>query len=261
MKGFTILQTKFINRTNAVESYMVEISKYKILPENKLREYIFDYKTTGDANSRRKIFESCAKFVITCAKKYQNQGIEFMDLIIAGNHGVLAALEHFELENQKCKFVSYAMYYIRLYIQEAFSECVESIKMPIKVKRDVDNYSEKSTFRTIGKLTIQPDTFSLNEPLRFHKSSWEDGCPASENLMVSECWESYSSIFKNMDIDCYLKILDKTERDIIVHVFGLYKCKTKTIDQVASMLGLKKQKVILLRDKAIKKMNKMSQNI
>ena len=258
LKGFSIIpETRFMNRTTTVEKYIVEIAKYKILPENELRTCIERYKTYGDQNCKRMVFESCAKFVVTCAKKYQNQGVDFMDLINAGNYGVLDALEHFKLDVKNCKFVSYAMYYIRLYIHEALSECMEHIKMPVKVKRDDKNYREGSSFRTVGKIVLQPDTFSLNEPL-YTQIGMPDNAPASENLMTDDSWNTYNDVYRNMDIEYYLEALDFTEREVIINIFGLYNYPTKTLDEIASMLRLKKQKVISLRDNALRKMNRIA---
>ena len=61
-----------------------------------------------------------------------------------------------------------------------------------------------------------------------------------------------------MDIECYLEALDFTEREVIINIFGLYNYPTKTLDEIASMLRLKKQKVISLRDNALRKMNRIA---
>lgn len=44
------------------------------------------------------------KLVIECAKRYQNLGIEFDDLIQAGNYGLLLAFEKFDTQRANLKF-------------------------------------------------------------------------------------------------------------------------------------------------------------
>ncbi len=258
LKKVSILpETRFINRTDAVERYMCEINKYEILPESKLRECLRKYKENGDMKARQKVFESCAKFVLTCAKKYQNPSVDFMDLVNAGNHGVLDAIEHFNLDVTHCKFVSYAMYYIRLYIHEALSECLESIQMPIKLKRNPDSYLESSPFRSLGKIVLQPSTFSM-DTMRANPDSSGNDVPVSETIMTESSWNTYKSVHEGMDIDFCLSALDFTEREVIINIFGLYGLAPKTLEQCSDMFRLKKQKVIAIRDKAIKKMSKLA---
>lgn len=256
MKGIVIRHQTFCNRTTTVSSYLAKIESYKILPEEELREYIKLYLETKDPVAREIVFKSCTKFVVSCAKNYQNPAINFMDLVNAGNQGVLDALDHVDLSITRCKFVSYAMYYIRLYIQNTVQTLFETIKMPVKVKRNMDNYEEGSPFRSIGKIAIQPSSVSLNSIIDFGDQT---GTEMSEVFMNDGTFESVNKLNENFEIEYFMNSLNDKEKYVITNVFGLYGTPTKTLDEIAEDLNTTKSRVIGIRDKSISKMQKIAE--
>ena len=83
----------------------------------------------GDKIARDKIVTSNLRFVVSVAKKYQNRGIEFIDLISEGNIGLLTAIEKFDPE-KGYHFISYAVWWIRQSILKAIYEKSRMIRLP-----------------------------------------------------------------------------------------------------------------------------------
>lgn len=78
----------FTDRSDSLlNSYLRDISKYKILECSEINELIKRAKN-GDRSAREKVINSNLRFVVTVAKQFQNRGIPLMDLISSGNEGL-----------------------------------------------------------------------------------------------------------------------------------------------------------------------------
>ncbi len=62
----------------------------------------------GSASAREKILNHNLRFVVSVAKKYQNQGMPLEDLISEGNRGLVKAYEKFDISKQ-VRFITYAV--------------------------------------------------------------------------------------------------------------------------------------------------------
>ena len=62
----------------------------------------------GDNQAREKVINHNLRFVVSVAKKYQNQGMPLEDLISEGNRGLIKAYEKFDT-SRNVKFITYAV--------------------------------------------------------------------------------------------------------------------------------------------------------
>src|SRR5690606_20470323 len=96
---------------SSLDQYLKEISAYPLLDREEeiaLAEKI----KTGCTESLDKLVRSNLRFVVSVAKKYQNQGVALGDLINEGNLGLIRAAHKFD-ETKGIKFISYAVWWIR----------------------------------------------------------------------------------------------------------------------------------------------------
>ena len=94
-----------------VKAYLKEIGQYRLLTANEeiaLGERI----QRKDINAKNALINSNYRLVISIAKKYYYTGIEFLDLIQAGNIGLIKATERFDYR-KGFKFSTYATWWIR----------------------------------------------------------------------------------------------------------------------------------------------------
>ena len=84
------------NNDSILKIYLKEINKIPLLTPEEEKELAVKAKN-GDKAAKDKIINSNLRFVIQVAKKYQNQGIDLVDLISEGNVGLIHAINHFDV--------------------------------------------------------------------------------------------------------------------------------------------------------------------
>lgn len=94
--------------------YLHKIDKATLLTRDEevaLARQVID----GDKSARDKLITANLRLVVSVAKKYRGYGVDFMDLIQAGNLGLFDAVAKFD-PNRGFKFSTYAIWWIRVYI-------------------------------------------------------------------------------------------------------------------------------------------------
>jgi RNA polymerase primary sigma factor len=260
---------------NSIEIYFNEISKYPVLTSQEELDLIIRYKEQNDQKAKEKIIKHNLKFVISVAKKYQTPQakIPLIDLISAGNHGLITAIDKFD-HTKGFKFISYAVWWIRHHLMEYIEKNGNQIRIPANIlnsrkrinnlindlllqKQIEYNVNDLYTMELINdeelkgyKIyndTIYPD--SLNKTV----NNTEEVClldviPDEENIhntLINE--EENKFIIKKM---IYKSNLNDKEIDILNSLFGLngyeeiniyqlsdkYKMTTERIRQIKLIL-------------------------
>ena len=91
----------------SLDQYLREISKYPLIPQEE-EVTLAQRIRAGEAEALDKLVRSNLRFVVSVAKKYQNQGVSLSDLINEGNLGLIRAAHKFD-ETKGIKFISYAV--------------------------------------------------------------------------------------------------------------------------------------------------------
>ncbi|MFA6033781.1 MAG: RNA polymerase factor sigma-32 [Myxococcota bacterium] len=96
--------------------YIKDLSRYPLLTPEEERELARRYRDTGDVEAARKLVTSNLRFVVKIANEYQRYGVKLPDLIQEGNIGLMKAVKKFD-PDRGYRFISYAVWWIRAYIQ------------------------------------------------------------------------------------------------------------------------------------------------
>src|SRR5687767_5075020 len=113
----------------SLDQYLRDISAYPLIDraeEVRLAQHI----RAGDPEALDKLVRSNLRFVVSVAKKYQNQGVPLSDLINEGNLGLIRAAHKFD-ETKGIKFISYAVWWIRQAILQALAEQSRIVRVPL----------------------------------------------------------------------------------------------------------------------------------
>lgn len=127
-----------------VDLYLSSIEKYR--PLNAKDELEVGRKIIeGDGTEMDKLITSNLKFVVNIAKQYRGCGVPFDELIAEGNMGLMTAAMRYN-PSKGCKFITYAVYWIKSYIAKCIDDNIKEASSKIDVydslkekKSDIDN--------------------------------------------------------------------------------------------------------------------------
>ncbi len=133
--------------TNLVKQYFKEIGKYKILTAPLEKELFIKYKN-GDMKARELLINSNLRLVASIARKYLGRGISYMDLIQAGNLGLIDAVENFDVD-RGFRFTTFATARIIRPILQEIEKHGRNIKLPNKTYTDIQKLTKITRELTI----------------------------------------------------------------------------------------------------------------
>lgn len=110
-------------------TYLKEIAKYKVLSKEEEKEITQRVKN-GDEKAKTKLIQSNLKLVVHIAKKYQNRGLDLLDLIQEGNIGLIKAVEKFE-PDKEFKFSTYATWWIMQAMTRSIANKGRQVRIPV----------------------------------------------------------------------------------------------------------------------------------
>lgn len=221
------------------EKYIEEIVHEQLLSDKEEQELAEKIKI-GDAMALEKLTKANLKFVVSLAHQYRNRGLGEDDLISEGNIGMMYAAQRFD-GKKGVRFVVFAAPYIRKAMEEAIKEQSTLYKLP---KNEKNKY-EKIRSRALSIDQPVPvgsnNNFTLQHILENKNAKQTDDLLNQDNLS--------NEIQKGLDV------LDKREKRIITYIYGLTGSHY-TMAEIAEEMGLKRERVRQIRDKALRKLHK-----
>lgn len=266
---------------DSVKIYLQKVGKIPLLTakdEAKLAKDIQSEDKEKRKKAIEKLINSNLRLVISIAKKYIGRGLSFLDLIQEGNIGLMRAAERFDY-SKGYKFSTYATWWIQQSISRAIIDKARIIRLPVhmielltKIKKaTVELINEKSTVPTkeeiAYKLNISAE--KLDSILEMAQGTISIETPATgtdETLKLIDYVIDETGLTPDnkvyieslmADVGKMLKILNPKERDVISMRYGLYKDgEKKTLEEIANMYGVSRERVRQIETKAISKLKK-----
>ncbi len=91
----------------------------------------------GELQARDKMIVYNQRLVLKIAKRYQNYGLELVDLIQEGTIGLMTAIKKFDF-NKETRFSTYAGYWIEHALNRAITSKGRAIRLPVHVAQAVN---------------------------------------------------------------------------------------------------------------------------
>ena len=126
-----------------LRQYLKEIANYPLLSKEETEALAYKYKK-GDKEAGKILANHNLRLVVSIAKKYNNRGMDFLDLIQEGNLGLLKAIEKFD-PSLGYKFSTYATWWIKAKMTRALSEKVRIIRLPYYKEEMLQQYKKYLT--------------------------------------------------------------------------------------------------------------------
>lgn len=275
MKEITTDKNILRENSDLLKKYFKDISLYPVLSSEKQIELSRKAKA-GDEIARKKLIESNLRFVVTCAKQYSGQGVPLLDLINAGNLGLIQSIENFD-PDKGYKFISFAVWYIRREILKAIYNTGRTIRYPItyiskitKVKKAYDKFLTDNSREPTDDELIELTDLTKKQYSKvisnksycesLDKSINEDGKTKLEDVLY-EPSKPFSDVFTIETISKSLRILNPREYKVITEFYGLDGQEERAIKDIALEMNLGDERVRQIRKDAVKKLRRRFGNI
>ena len=261
-------------RTQTVSQYLADISHCpRISPEEESE--LGMRAQAGDEQAVQLLVEANLRFVVSVAKTYQGHGLPLPDLINEGNIGLIKAAWKFD-PSRGFKFISYAVWWVRQSILQAISDQSRIVRLPLNqvalinkvthLKSDFlqENEREPTDEELAALSNISPE--KIGEALSVSGSHLSLDTPFSDegdgtlmdvipDTSVAETDSTLTNESLRSDLNVVMQILAPRERDVVKLAFGI-GCAEMTLEEIGSEMGLTRERVRQIKEKAIRKMAK-----
>ena len=237
-------------------------------------------KDTGDEAAKRKLIECNLRLVMSIARNYANSGVPLLDLIQAGNLGLIRAVEKFDYE-LGYKLSTYATWWIRQAITRALAEQGSTIRLPAHVA-DQARRILRSQVQLAQKLNREPtiaeiaadagvgeqrvqdllelvrDPISLDSPIGDGESSYAD---LIADLHADDPASISARSSQDHELDEALAQLEPRLRTLLVARYGLDGGKPQTLEEIGLTLHITRERVRQLERHALSKLHRLAPHL
>jgi RNA polymerase primary sigma factor len=256
-----------------LDQYLFEVSKTPLLTGPQEIE-VARRVVAGDPEAMHELIKRNLRFVISVAKKYQNRGLSLSDLIGEGNLGLLTAARKFD-PDQGVKFISYAVWWIRQSILAALARHGRSVRVPLNRTADLSrivrsaetlrqDLQREPTPEEIAKATglavdvvqalatLNSSDLRLDGPL-----DQETDRSLIDRFVADEDSDPEAQMMERLlteQIALALSSLPPRDAKVLQLYFGLNDGREHTLEEIGGMLGVTRERVRQLRDRALKRL-------
>ncbi|MBX3058090.1 MAG: sigma-70 family RNA polymerase sigma factor [Anaerolineae bacterium] len=237
------------------------------------REELHRHVREGD-EARTALTRANVRLVINIAKKYRDQGLDFLDLIQEGNVGLITAVDKFDYTLGN-RFSTYATWWIRQSITRAIANHGRTIRIPAnkgvtirrlyRAKRELEQaYGRPATPEELAEETNMPihrvrmlleitmPLLSLEQPAG-QEADNELGSFV-ENNEEPQPTELVAHKMLSERVEELLDKLTPKETNVLCLRYGLRGYKSHTLKEVGELFNLSRERIRQIERNALRKL-------
>jgi len=261
----------------SLDQYLRDISVYPLITREQEVELAKRIRKT-DQEALDTLVRSNLRFVVSVAKKYQNQGVSLSDLINEGNLGLIRAAHKFD-ETKGIKFISYAVWWIRQSILQALAEQSRIVRVPLNRAGTLHRIGKRasSLLQELGREPTHEEiaegmditeeevakTMSISQT---HLSLDAPMTPGEDNKLLDYLPDTLNPTPDEQTLEKALtdavqeslSQLKEREAKILRLYFGLGDSEPMTLEEIGAVLGITRERVRQIKEKALSRLRHAS---
>jgi RNA polymerase primary sigma factor len=227
---------------------------------------------TEGEEARAHLIKANTRLVVSIAKRYRGLGLSFLDLIQAGNLGLIRAADRFDYR-RGYKFGTYATWWIRQAVTRAVSQHGRTIRIPVHMvdqirklirtaQRMEQDLGRQPTPEEISERTgLEPDRIrwmlrvsmrpiSLEKPVNDEEAASEFGDFIEDEDVPSPAdWAEHNEL--RQELERMLTTLTPREARVLRLRFGLEGDHPYTLKEIGEKLGVTRERVRQIQQQAL----------
>jgi RNA polymerase primary sigma factor len=261
---------------NTIRIYLREIGQTRLLtPEEEVR--LAARIKRGDHKARQHMIRANLRLVVKIAQDYARYGLPLLDLISEGNIGLVKAVERFD-PKKGGKLSTYAAWWIKQSIKRALANQSKTIRLPAhlvdkiaRMRRAERALTEKlgrepteaevaaalgveaSTVGHWNSVAVKPT--SLDAPIGDEDSGTFGDIIGDERVRLPH--EEIMDRQLLEEVESLMHKLDRREREILKHRYGLKGAKVETLEDVGARFHITRERVRQLQNSALLRLRQM----
>jgi RNA polymerase primary sigma factor len=260
-----------------VRMYLKEIGRVSLLTADE--EVVLAKKMEGgDEEAKHHLTEANLRLVVSIAKRHMGRGLSFLDLIQAGNLGVIRAVEKFDYR-RGYKFSTYATWWIRQAVTRAIADQARTIRLPVHFS-EINNKLLRINRRLLQELGREPSEEEIGgemgitadkvreiiklgqAPVSLETAIGDEGdaCLGDfiEDKERATPAEAALTTLLRTELENALDTLSPRERRVLLLRFGLIDGRGRTLEEVGKRFGLTRERIRQIEAKALSKLRRPS---
>jgi RNA polymerase primary sigma factor len=269
-----------VEEQSALDQYLRDVSRHELITPEREKE-LGAKALKGDEDSIQELARANLRFVISVAKKYQNRGVSLTDLIQEGNVGLVTAARKFD-PDQGVKFISYAVWWIRQAILASLANQGRAVRVPLNRASDLARiFREKERLKQelrrepsadeLSKATdLTPELVESLQTLNAAEIRLDAPIGDSEDSQLVERFISEEAAEPEIEVEsrllsesisAALETLEARDAKVLRLYFGLEGEREHTLEEIGNMLGVTRERIRQLRDRALRRLREGEKGI
>ena len=262
-----------------VRMYLKEIGVVPLLSNEEEKELAIAVEN-GDLEAKQRLAEANLRLVVSIAKRYVGRGMQFLDLIQEGNMGLMKAVDKFDY-SKGFKFSTYATWWIRQAITRAIADQARTIRIPVHMVETINKLvrEQRNLLQELGqdptpeqiaeRMDMTPDKVReilkiAQEPVSLETPIGEEDDSHLGDFIEDEVIENpvdYTTrVVLREQLDEVLDTLTDREENVLRLRFGLDDGKMRTLEDVAKVFNVTRERIRQIEAKALRKLRHPSRS-
>jgi len=145
---------------DGIRLFLDDLDRYP-LPDHEEQVELAKRVAAGDDDARRQMIAANLRLVVHWARRYQDRGVDFGDLVQEGTFGLMRAVDKFDWQ-RGFRFSTYATWWIRQALQRAVQQHGNTIRVPMEVAEQAQR-ADRVTWELASDLQRDPTADEVAE--------------------------------------------------------------------------------------------------